>query len=273
MNKDQFMTRLRQSLRWSFTEKEIMDVLADYEGFFTVGLSEGKNETQICAELGEPSSIATDLTQALYKKRPPQSIPFLRVSLSSIILFFTIAFFIFARHYINILSYIIVVVLLPLVLWVTVGGTARKLPVWSYVPERKQSKRILAGHIVFIALTIGFYAFLHVYAQLMIDHSTVLSLLPQLLDYIFIFLPVIIILMTTLAVIGFYKATPRYFTLITHGIGVVTYSSALRFLLGNISGPEHYYTSINLALAVYGLSLALTALFAWHIGVLLRRAE
>lgn len=57
-------------------EAEREDILADYREHFEIGLSQGKTESQIAAELGEPESIAklysaiTATTQAEKTKKP-----------------------------------------------------------------------------------------------------------------------------------------------------------------------------------------------------------
>ena len=59
-----------------FDQAEREDILADYREHFEIGLSQGKTEKQIAAELGEPESIAklytalNATTQAEKTKRP-----------------------------------------------------------------------------------------------------------------------------------------------------------------------------------------------------------
>lgn len=60
MTKDQFLTRLNNSLR-KLPAEERQDILQDFEEHFAIGLEEGKTEEQVAASLGSPQQIAKDL--------------------------------------------------------------------------------------------------------------------------------------------------------------------------------------------------------------------
>ncbi len=57
MNKDQFMQNLKNRLE-SLGPTAVAEILADFEDHFANGLSRGKSETEIAAELGNPDDIA-----------------------------------------------------------------------------------------------------------------------------------------------------------------------------------------------------------------------
>jgi len=57
MNKDQFMQTLQNKLR-CLGSAAVAEILADFEDHFTNGLSRGKTEIEIAAELGNPDDIA-----------------------------------------------------------------------------------------------------------------------------------------------------------------------------------------------------------------------
>ncbi|MEA4890265.1 MAG: DUF1700 domain-containing protein [Clostridiaceae bacterium] len=57
MNKDQFMQILQNKLR-CLGPAAVAEILADFEDHFTNGLSRGKTEIEIAAELGNPDDIA-----------------------------------------------------------------------------------------------------------------------------------------------------------------------------------------------------------------------
>lgn len=63
MNKDSFLKALKVSLSGKIQDKEIDDIISDYEGFFATGLEEGKTEEEVSAELGNPADIAKSLTE------------------------------------------------------------------------------------------------------------------------------------------------------------------------------------------------------------------
>lgn len=56
MTKKEFMQRLKQLL----PEKDKRDILLDYEEHFLSGLTEGKTEEEIVAELGTPEEVARE---------------------------------------------------------------------------------------------------------------------------------------------------------------------------------------------------------------------
>ena len=61
MRKDDFLEILKDYLKKSFSEDEIMDILRDYEEYFIDGAIEGKSEMEIISGLGSPKEIAAAL--------------------------------------------------------------------------------------------------------------------------------------------------------------------------------------------------------------------
>ncbi|MGL6105716.1 DUF1700 domain-containing protein [Romboutsia sp.] len=61
MRKDDFLEILKDYLKKSFSEDEIMDILRDYEEYFIDGAIEGKTEIEIISGLGSPKEIASEL--------------------------------------------------------------------------------------------------------------------------------------------------------------------------------------------------------------------
>jgi uncharacterized membrane protein len=57
MNRNDFLNTLDRSLG-NISAMDRSDILYDYQEHFTIGLSEGKTEEEICGELGDPKSIA-----------------------------------------------------------------------------------------------------------------------------------------------------------------------------------------------------------------------
>jgi len=72
MNKNQFMHILQQNLH-DLGQENVTDILADFEEHFANGLSRGRSEEDITAELGDPLEIARqylDDTEASVTARP-----------------------------------------------------------------------------------------------------------------------------------------------------------------------------------------------------------
>ncbi|KGX88738.1 hypothetical protein N781_09475 [Pontibacillus halophilus JSM 076056 = DSM 19796] len=65
MNKEQFMKRL-DSLLQELPEHEREDILDDYEEHFLSGEQDGKGEEEIVNELGDPKTIAKEITAHHY---------------------------------------------------------------------------------------------------------------------------------------------------------------------------------------------------------------
>jgi len=60
MNKSQFLSEMERHLsRLSIDEKD--DILQDYEEYFSIGIEEGKTETEIATSLGSPKQLAKEL--------------------------------------------------------------------------------------------------------------------------------------------------------------------------------------------------------------------
>lgn len=62
MTKKQYLSSLRSCLRFRFTDTEINDIISDMEECFDSGAAEGKTESEICLELGEPKTAAKDIS-------------------------------------------------------------------------------------------------------------------------------------------------------------------------------------------------------------------
>ena len=61
MRKEDFLEILKDYLKNSFSQEEIMDIVRDYEEYFIDGEIEGKTEMDIIASLGSPKEIAKEL--------------------------------------------------------------------------------------------------------------------------------------------------------------------------------------------------------------------
>lgn len=61
MRKDDFLEILKDYLKNSFSEDEIMDIVRDYEEYFIDGAIEGKSDIEIISALGSPKEIAAAL--------------------------------------------------------------------------------------------------------------------------------------------------------------------------------------------------------------------
>ncbi|WP_449540391.1 HAAS signaling domain-containing protein [Ferdinandcohnia sp. Marseille-Q9671] len=60
MNKKQFLSDLERRLR-TLPKEEKDDILQDYQEYFSIGLEEGKTESQIAESLGSPKQLSKEL--------------------------------------------------------------------------------------------------------------------------------------------------------------------------------------------------------------------
>ena len=67
MNKKDFLSILANGLK-DFPEKELADILFDYQEHFTIGKSNGKTEEEIINELGNPYEIVYQYRCAYLEK-------------------------------------------------------------------------------------------------------------------------------------------------------------------------------------------------------------
>jgi uncharacterized membrane protein len=68
MNKSEYITKLKGYLA-DLPESSQIEILADYEEHFTLGVESGKSEEEIATKLGDPANIAREVrTYTLIKK-------------------------------------------------------------------------------------------------------------------------------------------------------------------------------------------------------------
>lgn len=91
MNKEEFINSLRRELG-SLPQKEIEDILYDYEEHFQIGLSKGKAEKEIAEELGNPRLIAKAY-KTHYKIDNAENNPSTRNLLTAILAAVSLGFF------------------------------------------------------------------------------------------------------------------------------------------------------------------------------------
>ncbi|MEE3807820.1 DUF1700 domain-containing protein [Lysinibacillus fusiformis] len=85
MSKKQFLSILEKYLR-KLPKNEIEEILQDYEEYFTIGVEEGKTESQIVEALGSPKQLAKELNavNAIYMAEENKSIKSMYTALISI---------------------------------------------------------------------------------------------------------------------------------------------------------------------------------------------
>ena len=61
LNKKEYLRELSDELRGYFKKKDVKNIIADYEEFFSAGISDGKSEIEICVEFGNAKELAREI--------------------------------------------------------------------------------------------------------------------------------------------------------------------------------------------------------------------
>jgi len=285
VNKSEFIKKLRSALRWTFTHNEITDILSDYEGFFASGISEGKSEAVICAELGHPVDIALELAETLgkSKKRRLSSKVIWRVifaaALFSLCVVYSSALFGYTCYGYLRLVYdsILTVAALSILLWLTLGGTLFKTPPVSRIKNTGLKRFLPLGHVMLSGMVAGCYFRVRYLIGLLppiteAEEAWLVSQGPAVYNMMVVF-ALISLLLVVLSVFAYYRITPQFFTVITHALGAVAYLSAFLHLLRNLRDPLYVDSAITAFSFIYIFSIALTLLSSLYIRFITRRAK
>lgn len=273
MDKHEFLFKLRNSLRWTFSSDEIADILRDYESFFATGSEEGKTESAICDGFGNPSVIARDLAAALDKKKTrPLSVRIIRRNVFSIALFLIGLGYCFVVYQSNniLRDGIIMLVVFSIVMWFSLGGTFRGTPPISIADAKPRKWLLLIGHIFLVFAVASCYFFLR-YIESKWQSSIDVSSYGKAIAIVIPALGSAAVLIGILSIIGFYRLSPQFFTITTHAAGVAAHSFMTYSFLRRVDNPLDFGTSLMLILIIYGSSVVLTLLFALFISATSKR--
>ncbi|MGE8077478.1 HAAS signaling domain-containing protein [Peribacillus loiseleuriae] len=116
MSKKQFLSILEKYLR-KLPKNEKEEILQDYEEYFTIGVEEGKTESQIVEALGSPKQLAKELIAVYAINKAEEK--------KSIISMFTALFSIMGLSVMNciiiIVSLFVLLILIPFILAYIIG--------------------------------------------------------------------------------------------------------------------------------------------------------
>jgi len=274
MEKLEFLKKLRRALSWTFTEEEITDILADYEDFFISGGAEDKDETQICTELGDPAEIARGLAEALEKKRtsPLWFKIFARMLCTAAvgIAGFMISNYLLWRTDTGVFAgpsmlYIAIIV----VMWFVLMGFTSKLPPVAQASNKAWKTAFTACHAGLLMFTVLDYSLFHKgVTNTLLDRP-----LPAVVILYSYILPVVLsvsLLIAVISIFGFYRASPLWFTVISHAFGTAVYTWTQVNILHSLDDPARLPSLLSVII-VYGVSLVLSLLLAAFISRLSRR--
>lgn len=63
--KHEFLLQLRHFMTYRFSIRDIRDTLEDFNGFFDMGITEGKTEEELCLSFGHPKDITRQMMSQL----------------------------------------------------------------------------------------------------------------------------------------------------------------------------------------------------------------
>ncbi len=271
MDKQTFLKELRKALLWTFGKKETADILGDYEGFFTSGAADGKTEAEICAELGETSTIALDLAETLEKKRWFSAKIIQRMIAAAALFCIGLLYYWLqlAREGAAMSSTVLLAV--TVVLWFVLGG----LPPVARRKSRAGKWLVLGGHLLLGGMTVGannwYWSFENLMLSMPIDYDAQRT--AQMLRVVWVLFIAAALIIALLAIIGFYRLTPQAFTLTVHALGTVAYLNVIYALFSSLSNVMIFQRSMWDALDVYIFTIVLIGLCAVLIRYMRRRVR
>ena len=276
MNKPVYLKRLNSALRWNLKAKEIRDILSDYDGFFDKAVSEGKSEEQICAELGNPETIARDIISEMAKKitfhfvMTPKVI--WKILLGAILVAIAALFFFSLQSGENILfSNITGMIIFIGVLWFFLTGSVIALPPMRYQKKYKLKWLPYAFHLG-LALIIAVSFTIFRIAESEISVGALSTLTAPIMNYCYNGFTVIAFLITAYSFHGFYFMTPYYFAVSCHAIGVIVFLRRGMHLFGHVGTLDALNFDINMLFVIYAVSAIMAIAYTFLIRILAKRA-
>jgi uncharacterized membrane protein len=272
MDKQEFLCNLQKGLRYKYTRDEISDILLDYDDFFAQGISEGKNEQQICLEMGEPHIIVQNLVEE--RKRKPLFTISSRWRIALCIMLGVIAFAFFGVDSLTtgtLIRYIGIIIGFSVVLWFIMFDKAKKLASASYEINKRKSRIIWLFHLIIpVSLIINYFLLVAVFTQLRFDnYSFILLLLTRTFSTAATILP---LLVAIISIVRFYSTTSWYFTIIVHAIGAMACANTIGDSIFNVGGFDSNQIML-LSLALYCLAIFMAGVYAIILRYLSRRSE
>lgn len=281
MNKKEFMQNLKNTLLFKYDYNEVKDILYDYEEFFTIGLSEGKSEDELCEQFGNIKKIAADLSLELKQKTTlNRSLPaklLARLFIATAFLIFTITYVIgLAPNTDMIRNSVIGVLFFITGAWFILGGGLASIPSTSYQSSLNYHKLFIAMHIALSVLIFVFYlilrdletgwmTFVRPPFNIPIDKLGSFTL-----NTIYCLI-VLVAILFIYSLFCFYHSSVFSFTVTCHCIGCLVFLLCSRNILLGLADISAYKTTLTLCLLPYVASIILALLFSAFISFLHKR--
>ena len=283
MNKINFINNLEIYLQKKFSEDEV----ADYEGFFMVGIEEGKNEEQICTELGNPSAIALDLAETLGKNSRNiikkkiltfgRAAVFVGLSVFGIIYYFN-NFINFTDRYLNLKNSIALVAFSAL-LWFAFSNASRKTAETA-LKNIKLKRLFWIGHGILFVMSViptikinNIAAYYFVANNIMPSWDSAFVRITMSIEYLATVFLVITIFILIAAVYFMHRFSAYFFSVTVHALGVMAYLVITRLIYGSLSDLDTFVNAISGALAIYAFALISAIGFSYLSYLLLRGCD
>lgn len=266
--KEKFFQELKSQLLWKFNQTEISDIIFDYNEYFEVGASKGKFEEDICMELGNPKLIVRDLER---EKIKDTKIPFWNMKKLVygllVIAFIIMSYFIQKSKYSSsmIRDMTIAMVLVIISVWFFLGGKVFSLSILNQQNAKAIKNRLILYHLIYFIAACIIYRFnTHTVLNYWIYNPPFNIKLYELGPFIVNILYMIIAL-SLISIIYwlqlFRKYSVLYFSLISHGIGVIWTVICIINQYYVMNDPETFSRLIQLCFIVYFVSILISILF------------
>ena len=215
MEKSDYLQNLERTLKANFSQQQANDILADYTEFFDTGIAEGKSESELCAEFGNPEKVAKELLGDSILTLQKQSVSFWRKIALLVVINISFLQLTFSDWNIQVYGHIFTF-LFPLLLQAIIymscsknlHAVASNTSKLFYFRQRWLTGWRFVSIVFFLSVVLGWY---------IVSINTPIWQNPNLLGYFFIYVPAIILITAIEILCSIYPAKvkgPQYLKLL-----------------------------------------------------------
>ncbi len=279
ISKRKFMNELHWNLLWKYEKNDIKDIMEDYEEYFDIGLLEGKNEEDICRELGSPVELVGAILLETPKSKSYINKRILQPLILSIIMLSIITYLIVTIND-NKNMVMAVCFLTPIVtigLWKLLDGVLLSLSWLSHSENKKNLSKILVYHLLHILLALSLFWFMKFEVLTWGIHKNPYGMeMWEIGPFVTNILYGIIFILFSLLLFGLYKYSKTsmyYFTIVIHEIGMIGTIFCFINTIHKIDNLSNYKEYINLDFLPYLISILVGIIYTFYCNKLVKEVK
>lgn len=221
-SKIKYLSKIHKLLLWKYSENEISNIIQDYKEYFDIGIASGKNEADICTELGTPYEVVKSLdSEFIFTKsfKNKNNILFLLI-----ISYLVVNFSLINNYTINIIKNTLInLPIFILFSWLFVGGKKFCINWFLKYKSEISFQKVFLLHLLDLLMAILLFIVSYFINSLPCDmffniEVSKLGILLSNFYYIFIFFNLILVLFWIML---FKNNSIIYFSLICHNFGII----------------------------------------------------